>query len=483
MSDQPALLRLGLAAGKLATARRHALLQGSPARRHQALLSLCDTDNRRFAATGWLCLAGGRGAGARQETIAVAAVSLAEAPALEDGLALEALAELRRSAHGYSLLWNGHDIAVDITKLTLRCDGRSADDGEILLQGPAGAGPALRALAAELCADLPLRWTGPAPLVHLATELGLIEPQPQRAGNLAFDLNEDGDAAAACGATLCHCLLQFDANLLPVLRDRDVEGVHQMRVALRRLRSALGLFAPVLDQARVAPLVQELRWLNDPLGRKRDLDVFLAETLSPLRRELDDVKALQHLGIILEDRRAAAQVALDSALRSPRLAAMRLGFARLADAVADGTALADATLAGLPADRFAAAVLQRRRRKVKKLGRQHAELAIESLHELRIRAKKLRYAAEFFRPLFSKKDTRRFIAALSRLQDCLGALNDADVGGRLVRDLLPDAGHGAATAAITAWFAGRQQLQLAQLGDAWESLDAIRPFWKDALKD
>ncbi|WP_374468069.1 CHAD domain-containing protein [Ferrovibrio sp.] len=481
MSDQPALLRLGLAAGSLAQARRAPLLQGLPARRHQTGMMLCDTDNRRFAAAGWLCLAGSHGG--EHDLLPVAGLALADPPAFDAHLALEGLAALRRTAQASSLERDGHQITIETAKLTLRCDDRNAEAGEILLQGPPGTLPILHRLAAELDADLPAYWSGPAPLVHLAATLGLIEPQPQRAGTIPFELTDDGDAASACAAILRHCLLQFDANLLPVLRDFDAEGVHQMRVALRRLRSALGLFAPMLREAVMMPLVEELRWLNGPLGRKRDLDVFLAETLAPLHRELDDVKALQHLRIILEDHRAAAQVALVSALQSPRLAALRLGFARLADRVMDGSALADADLAAQPAERFAAQMLRKRRKKVKALGVQHAELPIESLHELRIRAKKLRYAAEFFRPLFSRKDTRRFIAALSRLQDCLGALNDADVGGRLVRDLLPDAGHGTATAAITAWFAGRQQLQLAQLGDAWDDFDAIRPFWKDALKD
>lgn len=481
MSDQPALLRLGLAAGSLAPARQATLLQGMATRRRQLSLTLCDTDNRRFAAAGWLCLAGRPGQ--NPEILPAAGIGLAAAPPLATGIALEGLAELRRSAQAGQVRRDGYEIGIEIAKLVLRADGRRAEAGEILLQGPAGAGPVLNALAAELCTDLPLRWSGPAPVVHLAAALGLIEPQPQRAGTIPFDLGDDSEAASAFGAILRHCLLQFDANLVPALRDCDTEGVHQMRVALRRLRSALGLFAPMLREDMLDPLVEELRWINGPLGRKRDLDVFLAETLSPLRRELDDVKALQHLRIILEDHREAAQVALVSALQSPRLAALRLGFARLADAVEDGSALADAAMAAQPAERFAAEVLRKRRRKVKALGMQHAELPIESLHELRIRAKKLRYAAEFFRSLFGRKDTRRFIAALGRLQDCLGVLNDADVGVRLVRDLLPDAGHGTATAAITAWFAGRQQLQLAQLGDAWDDFAAIRPFWKDALKD
>src|SRR3546814_12195228 len=80
---------------------------------------------------------------------------------------------------------------------------------------------------------------------------------------------------------------------LPVLRNRDIEGVHQMRVALRRLRSALSLFAPALPAALTDPLIAELRWLNGPLGRKRDIDVFLAETLVPLSAKLPDPKGLR----------------------------------------------------------------------------------------------------------------------------------------------------------------------------------------------
>lgn len=121
--------------------------------------------------------------------------------------------------------------------------------------------------------------------------------------------------------------------------------------------------------------------------------------------------------------------------------------------------------------------------KVKKLGREHDSLDIPALHRLRIRAKKLRYAAEFFRPLFARRDSKRFIAALSQLQDCLGALNDADVGSQLVRDVVGQPGSDPTAAAIIAWFAGRQQSQLDHLGDAWKAFDDIRPFWKAALKD
>lgn len=487
MSDPPALLRFGLAPGGLTALRRHERLAGRRARLLKSTLALLDTADRRFAASGWLCLAITDREGRRIVTLPAAGLPIAPAPALDEIGDLETLAEGTQSGQLYTLRQGDHTILLQAYKVQLESGRKRSTAYEALtLQADAEDAAALDALAAELARELPLRWAGAAPLVHAAAALDLVEPPPLRAVSLDFEPPEDATAAALFAAIGRHCLAQFDANLLPVLRDRDPEGVHQMRVALRRLRSAIGLFSAMLDDSALNPLLDDLRWLGAPLGRKRDLDVFLAETLAPLRRLPDPPKRLQHLATILEDRRASAQEALDSALTAPRLAAMRLALGRFLAAVEanDPAVLADAALAAAPAADFAADMLRRRRRKVKVLGSRHAELDVPELHELRIRAKKLRYAAEFFRPLFGhrrgqKKGPRRFIDALAHLQDCLGMLNDADVGARLVRDLLPPPDQDPAAAAIAAWFAGRQQLQLAQLGEAWDSFAALRPFWKD----
>lgn len=483
MSEPPALLRFGLAPGGLSALRRHDLLNAKRGRILKSTLALLDTTDRRFAAAGWLCLAIGDKDGQRIVTLPVAGLPIAPAPSLEDVGDLETLAEGTQSGHLHSLRQGGHIIVLQAYKVQLKSSGKRSTVYEALtLQAAADATVALDATAGDLARELPLRWTGAAPLVQAAAALDLIEPPPLRAASLDFEPPEAATAAALFAAIGRHCLAQFDANLLPVLRDRDSEGVHQMRVALRRLRSAIGLFSPMLDDSALNPLLDDLRWLGAPLGRKRDLDVFLAETLAPLRHLPDPPKRLQHLATVLEDRRISAQEALDSALNAPRLAALRLGLNRFLAAVEanDTAVLADAALAAASAADFATDMLRRRRRKVKALGSRHAELDVPELHDLRIRAKKLRYAAEFFRPLFRhRKGSRRFIDALAHLQDCLGMLNDADVGARLVRDLLPAPDQDPAAAAIAAWFAGRQQLQLAQLGEAWESFAALRPFWKD----
>jgi triphosphatase len=483
MNEPPALLRFGLAPGGLSALRRHELLSGKRGRILRSSLSLRDTADRRFAASGWLCLAIDDADGQRIVTLPVSGLPLAPAPALDDVGDLKILAEGTQSGHIYTVTHDGHAIMLQGYKVQFRATRgkRSADYEALTLQAPAEAHAAVDAIAAELVRDLPLRWTGAAPLIQAAAALDLIEPPPLRATSLDFDPPEDASAAVVLAMIGRHCLAQFDANLLPVLRDRDAEGVHQMRVALRRLRSALGVFSPMLDEGALDPLLDDLRWLGAPLGRKRDLDVFLTETLAPLRSLADAPTRLAHLATILEDRCVSVQHALESALTAPRLASLRLGLNRFFAAVESGDAvvLSDVALAAVPAVEFASEILRKRRKKVKALGSRHAELDVPELHDLRIRAKKLRYAAEFFRPLFRhRKGSRRLIAALAHLQDCLGMLNDADVGARLVRDLLPPPDQDAASAAIAAWFSGRQQLQLAQLGEAWDSYAALRPFWK-----
>ena len=487
MSEPPALLRFGLAPGGLTLVRRHALFAArkSAAPRSRALkstLALLDTPDRSFATAGWLCLAITDAQGRRIVTLPTAGLALGPMPGLEgvDDFAVLAQGTLNGQIH--SLQQDGETVLAQSYKVQLKTPERQTASYEALtLQAASPAAAAMDTLAAVLVQDLPLRWTGTAPLVQAACQLGLIEPPAARTAAFDYALPDDASAGAVLAVILRHCLAQFDANILPVLRDRDIEGVHQMRVALRRLRSAFGLFEPLLQDSALQALLDDLRWLGAPLGRKRDLDVFISETLNPLRSQADPPKRLQHLATILEDHRAAAQVALDSVLNAPRLAALRLQLARFVAAVEalDAAAIADAESAAAPAARFAGALLRKRRNKVKALGSRHDELDVPALHDLRIRAKKLRYAAEFFRPLYGhRKSARRFIAALAHLQDCLGMLNDADVGARLVRDLLPPADQDPAAAAIAAWFAGRQQLQLAQLGEAWDSFAAIKPFWK-----
>jgi CHAD domain-containing protein len=131
-----------------------------------------------------------------------------------------------------------------------------------------------------------------------------------------------------------------------------------------------------------------------------------------------------------------------------------------------------------PAREFARPLLKRRHRALLDLGAGIAHAAPEARHAARLAAKKLRYATEFFAPLFAKKRTRSYRKALAALQEELGAWNDAAVAARLAGDL---AGADApAAAAFSGWAAALGAARAAALDEAWEAFSRIRPFWAKA---
>ncbi len=502
MRDPAAPPSLRLAAAAWPGLRRHPALQAlKPGRviRRKLDIALVDGVGGELAAAGWLCLAE---ADAPRLVPLVPGLPDLVPPDIENlgSLAILARGRLEIStlplAGGRALIFETWSMQPETARSktvrrlpVLRCAGFTPGEAAALLLSLAepGAETGLEAGAEPGSEGVAFGLLGADPAVALAVQLGLAGPRPVKAAELPAPA-PDGDSAIALAAgILRHCLAQLDANIQPVLLGQDSEAVHQLRVALRRLRSALDIFAAILPAAWLENVVADLRWLNAPLGQRRDLDVFVEETLVPLRLAQPDLAGLTQLAATLEARRATAQAALAAALSSPRAALALLRLRDLAHA-SEAEWLRrlepgqhDAAL--LPASGFAALSLQRRRRKLKQLGARQAELSVPELHRLRIRAKKLRYASDFFRPLFGKKQTKAAGIALARLQDMLGALNDAAVGDRLLAGLLGPVATDPAAAAIAGWFAARQATQLAQLGPAWADYAGLKPFWKNALPE
>ena len=139
-----------------------------------------------------------------------------------------------------------------------------------------------------------------------------------------------------------------------------------------------------------------------------------------------------------------------------------------------------------PVREFAADMLSRRQRQVRKRGRGFADLSPEARHELRIALKKLRYGTEFFASLYPARETERFRKAAARMQDILGHMNDVDVAQHVLKDLLDGTEPGArqraaalAAGQVIGWY-GRQSLDLEpQAVAAWEEFRAATPFWTE----
>jgi len=339
------------------------------------------------------------------------------------------------------------------------------------------------------------------------------------------------------------CRDHFRANEPAVLGGTNPEGIHQMRVGIRRLRALLQAVRRFLPPARFEPLARELSWLQSELGPARDWDVFIAESLEPLAVSQPEDTGLAQLFADSGALRRTAYERARAALRSPRYARLVLrlnlwlaqddlpasspllaapGSAKpCADESVPATAkevmakqrgkrrrggggrrqhdeaqlfldeplteedpslpagMADPHVGSLrtrhagnlrspkvradprldgPARAFAEELFVKRERRLRKRGRGRDTLDEAQLHRLRIEAKKVRYAFEFFGSLFEGKAVAKAIRALSAIQDSLGGLNDAAIGRRLLQemaqahpeyDAAPEIAH--ATGLVTGW--------------------------------
>ena len=208
----------------------------------------------------------------------------------------------------------------------------------------------------------------------------------------------------------------------------DVESVHQMRVATRRLRSDLRTFAVLVQEEWSGPLVTELKWLGETLGRVRDLDVQI-ERLRAVSGDLQEDASV--LFEVLGQRHAEANEALLHDLGSAR-------YKRLLDGLVDAVAApAFTTRARAPCVEELPPLVAKTWRKLAKAGRKlEPEGPDDDFHRVRILAKRARYAAEAVGgPLGAarSKQAKRFARACAAVQETLGELQDAVVASGLIQ--------------------------------------------------
>ena len=329
------------------------------------------------------------------------------------------------------------EIAFDLG--AIRAGEREAAVCEFEMELVEGRFADMLALALELPLGPELRWS--------------VSSKAERCYALAFDLQPVAglaqpvklsarmNAANGFQAIAWNCLEQLLANYPLVIASGDAEGVHQCRVAIRRLRAACSLFGDVVTDDAAAVLRAELKAVATGFGPARELHVLLDRVASAAASGDHDGSELQaHLGA----RRGAAVQAAQALLAANPF--QRLLF-ELAVWIENGEWLAQKSETGgsQPIAPFAAQVLSRRRRKLRRKCDSLGQMPDTARHHLRIDVKKLRYAAEFFESLYhnkaNAKQRRAFAKALGRLQDSLGELNDmavaAEGGSALFEDLEP----------------------------------------------
>lgn len=292
-------------------------------------------------------------------------------------------------------------------------------------------------------------------------------------------LADDASGEEAFVAIIGACLHHAEANQPAVLLGQ-IEGIHQMRVAFRRLRSGLKIFRPLIPRQASIARVEDIRWLNGFLGPARDWDVFLAEGMAPMLAHFPRKRGLSLFQARAESLRQSHHHALREALHDPRYRQLTQGFAEWLDHRAWRNSLDDEQREQLarPALDFATPLLGRNHRQVIKQGETFADLTAAERHALRIRIKELRYALDFFASLYPTPAVKAYSSALIRLQDSLGIMNDIAVARRL----LDEARLGTASAArqvIEGWYGCRLDVQERAFSSLWRCfMECARP-WKD----
>ncbi|HXZ55274.1 MAG TPA: CHAD domain-containing protein [Burkholderiales bacterium] len=252
--------------------------------------------------------------------------------------------------------------------------------------------------------------TGPVKADYRVVEPGMTAPEAFR---------------ALCAA----CVQHLEGNRYGALAGEDPEYLHQMRVALRRLRTAFAIFADALPPAAGAEVLAELRWLRRALGGARDWDVFLAGTLNPVLARHPRHAGLRAFRAACEEHSHRARGTAQRALESRRYYALMRSLRTLSYGDAP---LPPAAPRRQPIERHAqaavAGLIVRARKRGRRLMRQDAT----KLHRLRKAVRRLRYGLLFLAALLPERRVRPLAGAVEALQESLGTLNDCAVGKTLI---------------------------------------------------
>jgi CHAD domain-containing protein len=313
---------------------------------------------------------------------------------------------------------------------------------------------------------------------HQRHGYALRAPKPVKARPVR--LIADMTAEEAFRVTVLECLAQISANI-PVVRAREIEGVHQLRIGLRRLHTALFAFGDPFRNASVKRLRRRTKGLAGIFGPARDLDVFLEEVYGPVAAQMADSNdSLSFLKIRVEDARTAAW---DDALAKLDEGGLQEFLDEVA-ATAEARGRADG--GDTPVLKTAARTLEESFLRARKRGRRIDRGEDRDFHRLRIALKKLRYTSEFFEGLYKKKEVRDYREHLKHLQDVLGAMHDVAAARQTLLRLTAEEPASARSAAqlahasglITGWHESHLVVLSQKARKKWKKLNHAEQFWR-----
>ena len=350
-----------------------------------------------------------------------------------------------------------------------------------------------------LCeAELELKSGAPDGLLQVASRLFADEPvrlaqssKAERGYNLVLGRAERSPRPVraeitqlARGATCAEALAEFVelatrqimANRMVVLETDDPEGAHQLRIGLRRLRSALEAFRPIHETQSTREMNSHARTIARAVGELRDADVLIDSVYAPVAAVIAGHAGLQPLRAALLAHRAERRQLARAALLDRRWSALQIYLALWPGVIEENDGL-DQPLAG-----FASHAVSGAWKKVVKQGKQIDTLDREQRHEMRKSLKALRYTLEFFESLYEPGDVRPFVRELKKLQDIFGYVNDVETARVLEKISEERCGESREAQRAAGYVIGWHAAQAAQSWDrakkSWKDLKKAAPFWR-----
>jgi len=395
-------------------------------------------------------------------------------PLLEQRSAIQPVFRVttERTVHTVAFQSSIIEVAADDSKVEGK--EQTVSFGELELELKDGMPADLFQLALTLSTATPLRLS-----FKTKAERGfetVTGEQPTRVKAPPVVLKRKMTSAQAFQRVGASCLQHLMANETIVRHAPEADAVHQMRVALRRLRAAITLFKAVVEDEQRDPIRAELKWMANVLGEARDLDVYITKVLEPAQDEHSNDEGYQNLLAEYRKRRDEAYQMVQETIASPRFIN---GVLETAAWIEAGNWLRDGSKPvrkrrDQPVAALAEEELGRRWKKIIKQGRNLVELDPEERHQVRIEIKKLRYATEFFESLFkgggAKKRKRAALSTLEALQETLGELNDIAVGAHMEPSSTADALHQEQMSRVDGL--------LADAKGQYQDLAGLEPFWR-----
>jgi triphosphatase len=375
------------------------------------------------------------------------------------------------------------EAAIDIGEIRAIDNGQTEPISEIELELESGDPTALHDLALKLLETAPLRieTRSKSERGYRLVEAAGAPPPAAHAEPLSLDprMIVEETMRSIGRACLAHMLRNEPATLAG-----QPEGVHQMRVALRRLRSLLSAVKKLLPEDVRRAVADELAGLAAPLAPARNLDVFAGELLCPLHAAHAAEPGWDTLATAAERARAEAHDRVGKEVLSPQHTATVLRLLRWFEGRGWRAPQAPETAAALtePIGAIAPGVLDRRRRAVRKRSRGFARMTPKERHRLRIAVKKLRYTIELLGSVYDPRDMRAYTRRLKRVQEDLGHANDVRVAYGLVVELgrksepaepVIDTG-----AQLLAWHERALARRERKLRRHLRRLNRAEPFWR-----